>query len=171
MGRPSKYTPEVVTTITTALREGDTRRAACIKAGISDETFSNWMQDNLDFLKAVNEAEAEYHKWEANELLSACKQSLKKLILGGEYTETVSEFVPDKNGIPQQKKMTKRTKQVPPNATAIIFALCNRDPENWRQRVEADIKGQVQTEESKKIDLSDLSDEVLEQIAQKIYGD
>jgi len=40
-----------------ALRKGNTRRASCASAGISDETLANWAKDSLDFLDALTRAE------------------------------------------------------------------------------------------------------------------
>lgn len=56
-GRPSKYTPETVQKITAALRMASTRKAACIRAGISADTFANWLRDNEDFSDAIQDAE------------------------------------------------------------------------------------------------------------------
>jgi len=45
-GRPTKYNEETETRITQALRAGNTRRAACAYAGISQDTFANWLKSN-----------------------------------------------------------------------------------------------------------------------------
>lgn len=58
MARPSKRTPEREARLLQALASGNTRRAACAHAGISDETFSTWCKRYLDFLEAVQKAEA-----------------------------------------------------------------------------------------------------------------
>lgn len=58
-GRPSKYTPERAQRIVDVLKAGNTRRAACAFAGVTDETFANWQRRYLDFLEAVQKAEAE----------------------------------------------------------------------------------------------------------------
>lgn len=57
MGRPSKYTPDLVKRITDALSLGATRRLSCECAGLSHNTFSEWMRDNPDFADAVSKAE------------------------------------------------------------------------------------------------------------------
>jgi hypothetical protein len=58
MARPTKRTPEVEARLFDALRAGNTRRAACVYAGISDETLANWCRRSLDFLDALRRAEA-----------------------------------------------------------------------------------------------------------------
>ena len=57
VGRPTKRTPEVEARLMDALRKGNTRRASCASAGISDETLANWAKDSLDFLDALTRAE------------------------------------------------------------------------------------------------------------------
>lgn len=58
-GAPTKQTPDRAKRILDALRAGNTRQAACHYAGISDETFANWLKRSLEFLDAVTRAEAD----------------------------------------------------------------------------------------------------------------
>ena len=58
-GRPTKYSPEVVQRLTDALRGGNTRRASCAVAGISQETLARWLAENADFRDTVEKAEGE----------------------------------------------------------------------------------------------------------------
>ena len=58
-GRPTKYNDEVVRKITQALMAGNTRRASCAYAGISEDTFANWLRDNSVFSEAIKKAEAD----------------------------------------------------------------------------------------------------------------
>ena len=55
-GRKTKYTPAMVEKIVQALKLGATRRLACAYAGISEETFSQYMH-KVEFSEAVKEAE------------------------------------------------------------------------------------------------------------------
>lgn len=55
-GRKTKYTSETVDKIVQALKLGATRRLACAYAGISEDTFANYMQRS-DFSDAVKGAE------------------------------------------------------------------------------------------------------------------
>jgi transposase-like protein len=59
MARPTKRTPEREQRLLQAIRAGNTRRAACAYAGISDETLANWSRRSLDFLESLTRAEAE----------------------------------------------------------------------------------------------------------------
>ena len=61
-------------------------------------------------------------------------------------------------------------KKAAPNPTAIIFALTNRDPENWKNRQTTDINANVKAENTNKPDLSGIPDDLLEQVLNKING-
>lgn len=95
---------------------------------------------------------------------------MKTLILGTEYEETTVEYESDKDGNPRIKKQKTITKHIMPNPTAIIFALTNRDPENWKNRQTNEITGHLQTETDAKVDLSAVPDELLEQVLNKLNG-
>jgi len=58
MARPTKLTDKVQKRLTDALRAGNTRRAACAFAGISEDSLARWEKAGGDFQAAVAEAEA-----------------------------------------------------------------------------------------------------------------
>ena len=58
-GRPTKYNKEVVQRITQALRAGNTRRASCAYAGISEDTLAVWLKDIPEFSDAIKKAEGD----------------------------------------------------------------------------------------------------------------
>jgi transposase len=59
MARPSKFTPDRRKRILEALRQGNTRKAAVAQAGISYETFCQWLHQYPEFSDQVKNAEAE----------------------------------------------------------------------------------------------------------------
>ena len=59
VGRPSKRTPEREARLLDALRAGNTRRAACHYAAITEVTFETWCKRYFDFFDAVQKAEAD----------------------------------------------------------------------------------------------------------------
>jgi hypothetical protein len=68
VGRPSKFTEETRSKILAALRGGNYREVACRYAGVSYQTFRNWLKMGEDpssppeyqeFLEAVEKAEAD----------------------------------------------------------------------------------------------------------------
>lgn len=169
-GRKPKYTPEKAAIICKAIADGETIQYACKRANISDETYKRWKDKYVEFRDAIKRAEADYNKWYTDELVRDCKRSLKTLVLGTEYDETTIEYESDKDGNPRIKKQKTITKKIMPNPTAIIFALTNRDPENWKNRHTNEITGNLKTETDANVDLSALPDELLEQVLNKING-
>lgn len=63
--------------------------------------------------------------------------SLYKRANGFTNTETKRTV---KKGDTKQKEVTRTVKYIPPSETAIIFALCNLDPENWKRHDKDDIR-------------------------------
>jgi transposase len=59
VARPTKYTRDRKKRLLDALRDGNTRRAACMAAGIDQDTLANWAQRFSDFSEELTRAEAE----------------------------------------------------------------------------------------------------------------
>ena len=169
-GRPPKMTPERVAIICKCLSDGDTVETACKIAGISEDTFSRWKENYTDFADAVKRAKKDYEEWERNGILHDSISSLKKLICGIEYEEIKTEYVNDESGQPTIRKQTRTTKRVLPNVTAVIFALCNRDPENWKNRISNEISGKLDTETDMGINLKEIPDDLLAKVIESIKG-
>lgn len=66
------------------------------------------------------------------------ENALYKRAVGYEYQETTIEI--DDEG---KKKVKKTTKQMAPETLAIIFFLKNRKPEDWRDKREVEVKGEI----------------------------
>lgn len=169
-GRKSLYTPERVEIITKAIKAGRTYKDAFTAAGIGKDAFYAWLHDKPEFADAVKKAEQEYNEWYNTTLVQDCKRSLRDLVLGFDYEEIKTESSIGKDGKTVITKTTKTTKHVAPNPTAIIFALTNRDPENWKNRQTTDITANVKAENTNKPDLSAIPDDLLEQVLNKING-
>ena len=164
-------TPERVAVICKALANGETQETAFRLGGISKETYYRWLKENKDFSNAVKKAQAEFQDWQMNGILEDARKSLKTLICGQEYEEIKTEYENDKNGNPRIKKQTRITKKVLPNPTAVIFALCNRDPEHWQNRVAQDITGKLETEaKGSGVSLANVPDELLAKVIDAING-
>lgn len=67
-GRPTKFTPETIKKLLTALSQGNYRETACRYAGISHQTLRNWIAkaetpdappEYVEFLEALEKAEAD----------------------------------------------------------------------------------------------------------------
>jgi len=55
-GRPTKYTEQTVAKLLEALRGGNTRRASCAVASISQDTLAIWLKEKPEFSDAVEKA-------------------------------------------------------------------------------------------------------------------
>jgi hypothetical protein len=56
-GRPTKYTEQNVNRILDALRGGNTRRASCAVADVSQDSLALWLRTYPEFAEAVEKAE------------------------------------------------------------------------------------------------------------------
>ena len=169
-GRKPKYTPERVAVILSALERGETCANAVKMAGINKDTFHEWYNNMPEFHKAVDEAKAAYEEWVMNGIKEDAKKSLKTLICGIEYDEIKKEFTVNKEGQKVLSKQTTTHKRIMPSITAIIFALCNRDPENWKNRVEGTLSGKIETESKQDVSLKSVPDDLLEKVIDAING-
>lgn len=167
------YSPERVAKICSAIEHGETNETAAKIGGISVTTFCDWQAKKPEFAEAVKRAKSAFEDWQLNGILADAKKSLKTLIMGQEYEEIKTEYEQDpKNpSSPRIKKQTRITKKVLPNATAVIFALCNRDPEHWQNRINNDISGKLTTESSGGgVSLANVPDELLAKVIDAING-
>ena len=170
-GRKPKYTPDRVAKICKAIENGETNETAAKIGGISVSTFCEWQATKKEFSEAIKKAREFYEDWQLHGILEDAKKSLKTLICGKEYEEVKTEYENDKNGNPRIKKQTRVTKVVLPNPTAVIFALCNRDPENWKNRVAQDVNGKIDVEQKGTgISLANVPDSLLAQVIDAING-
>ena len=80
-------------------------------------------------------------------IVQTLEQSLWKRASGYEVEEVKNEYRTLKDGGKVLVKSSKTTKHFPPDTGALIFALTNLDPENWKNRqdnrlsVDEDISG------------------------------
>ena len=162
-------TPERVAKICKAIENGETDAMAAKLGGIAYGTFARWMNENSDFRNAVKKAKESFNDWQMNGILADARKSLKTLICGQEYEEVKTEYASDVHGGPKIKKQTRTTKKVLPNPTAVIFALCNRDPEHWQNRISQDVNGKIDVEQKGSgISLSNVPDSLLAQVIEAL---
>lgn len=164
------YTPERVKRICDAIERGETNETAAKIGGIHVSTFCEWQNSKPEFSEAVKRAKAAFEDWQMNGILEDARKSLKTLVCGQEYEEIKTEYENDKTGNPRIKKQTRVTKKILPNPTAVIFALCNRDPEHWQNRVNNELSGKIETETKSNISLANVPDDLLAKVIDAING-
>ncbi|KGK88030.1 transposase [Clostridium sp. HMP27] len=149
MGRKTKFSNEVLETAKKLAKEGCTDEDIAGRLGIGIRTLYDWKKKYPQFMQALKENKDYFD--------SRVEDALLKRALGYEYEET--EIVATKDGKTSKVKKTKRT--VPPDVTAIIFWLKNRQPEKWRNKIELQHEGNIKTETN----MSELSIEELRRLA------
>jgi hypothetical protein len=116
--------------IISCIREGDSNILACKKVGISKSTFYEWLESYPDFSDSLKKARKEFRET----IVQTLEQSLWKRAAGYEIEESKNEYRTLKDGSKVLVKSSEITKHFPPDTGALIFALTNLDPENWKNR-------------------------------------
>lgn len=166
-GRKPKYTPERVERICKGIAEGKSEKDACFAAGITTTTFHSWLASKNEFKEAIKRAKQDYQDWFDKHILEDAERGLMRLVCGEEYVETTTEYETI-DGQLVVKKKKEVNKKILPNTTAIIFALTNRAPEKWKNRLSQDVNGKIQTESKSDISLANVPDDLLEKVIESI---
>ena len=169
-GRKPQWTDAKVEIMCKAIAAGKSYKDAFTAARVSERTFYYHLRDDLQFSQMVKKAEQEYQEWYDSQLVVSCKRSLIELVCGYEWDETTTEHALNKDGKMVEVKKKIVHKKAAPNATAIIFALCNRDPEHWQNRVNNELSGKIETETKSDISLKSVPDDLLAQVIDAIHG-
>lgn len=138
-----KYCEEIVDKICAYIVAGETQKAAGFKAGITEETFSQWYKHKTEFAERVKKAREEFRAT----IVGKLEASLWKVALGFETEETKVVFEADKEGVPRVKRKEVTKKNYAPNVTALIFALSNMAPDTWINRQRVDTKDVTKKDE------------------------
>jgi len=131
-----KYSRRVAKKVFKLLSEDEyTQRELCEIVGVDETTFGRWKKRYAEFAEGIENAKEALRE----KRLVQCSNSLAKLIVGFDFTETTTEYVRDDD----TKKVVIRaqrevTKHVMPSLGAIIHYQSNQDPEHWqnKQRLE-----------------------------------
>lgn len=134
----------------------------CEQVDIDRGTYYKWLKNDSNFAEEVSKAEddrLEMFKEEA-------RKSLLKKVQGYTVEETKTLYVDaskDKKekSVPKIKEQTITKKHIQPDTAAIIFTLCNTDPDNWKNRQSNEITGVdgKDLNPSVKLDITMLTDE------------
>lgn len=133
--------------------KGYSQKEACKKAGIAEQTFYRWCDEDKEFRELVRNAQDEARISKAD--VRAVEQSLLDVARGFEYEEVKTEYesrevIDEQTGKkefkPVIKKQVRTTKRFAPNIEAIKFLLTNRDPQNWKNRIDTTQLGSIATD-------------------------
>lgn len=167
-GRKPQWTESKVEIMCKAIAEGKSYKDAFTAARVSKAAFYKHLAEDIDFQDRVKKAEQAFQDWYDSQLVVNCKRSLIELVCGYEWDETTTETIPGKDGQTMITKTKVVHKKAAPNPTAIIFALCNRDPEHWQNRVTQEVSGKIATEGEQKISLANVPDSLLGEVIDAI---
>lgn len=167
-GRKPQWTDAKVEIMCKAIAAGKSYKDAFTAARVGKTAFYKHLADDADFADRVKKAEQDYQQWYDSQLVVDCKRSLIELVNGYEWDETTTEHALNKVGKMVEVKKKVVHKKAAPNPTAIIFALCNRDPEHWQNRVNNELSGKIETESKPGITLANVPDNLLAQVIDAI---
>ena len=133
------------------IANGYSQKEAFTKTGIAERTFYDWMK-NPQFMQEVHNAQETARINKAD--IRGVERALLDIAKGFEYEEVKTEYesrevVNEQTGKkefkPVIKKQVRTQKRVLPNVEAIKFLLTNRDPDNWKNRVDQTQMGNLET--------------------------
>jgi len=136
-GRPTKFNETIKEKILELAALGKTDIQIADIIGVSERTLNNWKGNKPKFLQSLKES-----KQVADELVEA---SLFARAVG--YKEEYKKQIISQGEVVEFMEVN----HMPPDTTAAIFWLKNRQPENWRDKTEVEVN-----------DLRKKSDEELE---------
>lgn len=122
MGRPTSYKPEYAEQARKLCLLGATDKQLADFFGVSEQSLNVWKGKHPEFVESLK-----IGKVDAD---NRVKQSLYHRALGYSHPE---DKIFNDGGKPL---IVATTKHYPPDTTACIFWLKNRDPENWRDKPE-----------------------------------
>jgi len=123
MARPSSYKKEYSAQAIHLTKLGAIDKDLASFFGVSEVTINAWKQKHPEFLKSLKQG-----KQDADNMV---KQALFKRATG--YSHTDTKFATFEGMITDSKEYMKH---YPPDSTACIFWLTNRDSDNWKRNVE-----------------------------------
>lgn len=130
-------------------KDGLTDEQIAQNIGISRSTLNEWKKRFPDIKDTIKRGKEVVDRQVENALF--------KSAVGYEYTEITKELTD--SGM----KVTKRvTKQVAPNPTSAIFWLKNRKPDEWRDKKETQVSGEMSVNNP----FTNLSEEELRRLAE-----
>jgi hypothetical protein len=140
----AKYSKKRVAHICSLIKKDSyTISELCSLSGIAESTYYEWIESKPEFSEAIEKAREAYDRL----LVKEAKASLMKKIKGYTVQETKTVMIdsgkpgPDGKTTPKIKERTVVDKTFQPDTTAIIFALTNKAPEEYKNRQSAELTG------------------------------
>lgn len=122
-GSPTKYDKQTPITAGWLARDGKTDKEIAEALGISESTFYKWKTEHPEFSESL--------KTSKEVVDNKVVDSLIKRALGYDFKKTEVEVSEIGNKV--YKKQKESTVHIPADPSALIFFLCNRQPEKWKR--------------------------------------
>ncbi|NLY08872.1 MAG: helix-turn-helix domain-containing protein [Tissierellia bacterium] len=126
--------PEGLLKIEGWARDGLTDEQIANNMGVHRDTLVQWKKKYPDISDTLKKGKEVVGR--------AVENALLKRALGYSYIETTEELNRETGAMEVTKRVTK---EVVPDTTAQIFWLKNRKPEDWRDRKETHLSGEVRS--------------------------
>lgn len=124
MGRPSKYKPEFPQQAMKLCKLGATDRELADFFQVTESTLNLWKSEHPEFSESLKRGKAESD--------ARVEQSLYRRALG--YSHDAVKIMTVGNEVQQ----VPYVEHYPPDTTACIFWLKNRQPDQWRDKFDVD---------------------------------
>lgn len=143
-GRKAKYSDKLVAKIC-QLIETDTYtiKEICQFVGIHVATYFEWLNTKPEFSDAVTRAQETRTDFFAAEAKKSLLKKIQGYTVKEQHITTVGTGKYDANRKEIAKVKEQRTveKHIQADTSAVIFALCNCDPDNWKNRQNTELTG------------------------------
>lgn len=132
-GRPTHFQEEMLREVFIMAKMGAIDTEIAEHIGISISAYYQWRNKNPRFLEALNQGKA---LWDAR-----VEATLARKAVGYRYTEQQVVKLRDTVGdaVYERIEIVDVEREMPPDTTASIFWLKNRDPNRWRDRHQIDV--------------------------------
>lgn len=130
VGRPSKYKPEYAEQAIKLCKLGATDKDLAEFFDVEEQTINNWKNDFPEFFESIKAAK-DYRD-------QLVERRLFERATGYEVEAEELKVVSEGNGMGSSVERVPVVKKFPPDVTAAIFWLKNRQPDKWRDKTEVD---------------------------------
>lgn len=148
-GRPTDYREEFAEQAGKLCLLGATDKKLADFFGVSEQTINAWKNKHPEFLESIKESKVLSD--------SEVVKSLYERATGYSHPE---DKIFNDNGKPL---IVKTVRHYPPDSTAMIFWLKNRQPELFRDKQEIDLSGKVEVEVIPPVTLEDLESQIIDE--------
>lgn len=154
-GAPTDYLPEYSEQAYNYCLLGATDKHLADFFGVHESTINNWKKEYTEFLESIKRGKEQADVEIAQSLFKKAKGFHQKVLKAFKVRNTING-----EGSTESIEIAEDELYFPPDTTAIIFWLKNRQPELWRDKQE--IEGNINT--TNQVDLSKLDAETLRKL-------